>query len=624
MTLVFIAGLGIFPWLVMGPLGERFEGITPRLLVFALVVAGGAAILKGINPRGSWAACLLASALLNGFVYKLAAYIPEISTYPFSLGWSEASRFYYASLFFSERIYGVDVPPSVLHPTRYLLQAIPFITPNAPLWLHRAWQVFMWVATTLATGWLLARRIKLSVISYQSAVGGQRSAIGGQQPTVNRPPSTVHHPLSTDHCLLITLFSFLFLLQGPVYYHLLIMVILVLWGVDTRRFWRSLAVVLVASAWAGISRINWFPVPGMLAAALYFLEVSFQRSAVNRQPSTVNHLPSPVSRRLFSIVVYLLPPVVWTLAGTAIAFLSQQAYIVLSGNPAEQFGSSFTSDLLWYRLLPNPTYKMGVLPSIGLASLPLGLVFLAYLWRFWRSYHPIRLLGLASILGVLLAGGIVVSVKIGGGSNLHNLDAYLVLLLVVGVYVFFGRFTGDLPSIPLPAWEGAFAGRWVMAAAFLAIIPPLLFAVTPGGPYPLRNAAQAQSDLDSLRSTVTQSVQNGGEVLFIDQRHLLTYGYIPNVPLVADYELVFLTEMGMSDSAPYLARFHDDLAQHRFALIITHPLSIHFQGRSHEFGEENDSWVRQVSEPLLCDYAPVLNLPDVNVTVYAPRAESCR
>jgi len=44
---------------------------------------------------------------------------------------------------------------------------------------------------------------------------------------------------------------------------------------------------------------------------------------------------------------------------------------------------------------------------------------------------------------VLLAGGLVVSTKIGGGSNLHNLDAYLTLLLVVGGWCYYTRTNPD-------------------------------------------------------------------------------------------------------------------------------------------------------------------------------------
>ena len=41
---------------------------------------------------------------------------------------------------------------------------------------------------------------------------------------------------------------------------------------------------------------------------------------------------------------------------------------------------------------------------------------------------------------MFFGGGLAVSVKIGGGTNLHNLDAYMVLLLVATAELGFGRF----------------------------------------------------------------------------------------------------------------------------------------------------------------------------------------
>jgi len=64
---------------------------------------------------GNWGKYLATSVLLIAFCAKIATFFPEVSTYPFSLGWSEASRYYYASLFLSKQIYGIDTPPSVLH-----------------------------------------------------------------------------------------------------------------------------------------------------------------------------------------------------------------------------------------------------------------------------------------------------------------------------------------------------------------------------------------------------------------------------------------------------------------------------------------------------------------------------
>ena len=49
--------------------------------------------------------------------------------------------------------------------------------------------------------------------------------------------------------------------------------------------------------------------------------------------------------------------------------------------------------------------------------------------------HLLRLGLIFAALLVLFAGGLVVSMKIGGGVDIHNLDAYLSLLLIVTVYL---------------------------------------------------------------------------------------------------------------------------------------------------------------------------------------------
>ena len=76
--------------------------------------------------------------------------------------------------------------------------------------------------------------------------------------------------------MLFTGWGFLYLLQVPVYFHLLVCVFLVLAGFVSKDPKIRLASVLLASAWAGISRINWFPLPGFLAAVLYILETRME------------------------------------------------------------------------------------------------------------------------------------------------------------------------------------------------------------------------------------------------------------------------------------------------------------------------------------------------------------
>jgi hypothetical protein len=69
-----------------------------------------------------------------------------------------------------------------------------------------------------------------------------------------------------------------------------------------------------------------------------------------------------------------------------------------------------------------------------------------------------------------------------------------------------------------------------------------------------------------------------------------------------------------------LDRFHSALRDHRYDLIVSEPLKIQVQGRSHAFGEENDAWVREVSGPALCFYEPVLTIEEAAVQILVPRA----
>jgi len=579
--IIYILSFALFPWLVLSPTISLLTNTPLRLGIFCLLSFGGAFLFRRAWPQHGWGASLLLTTLGYGTVYKLASFIPDISTYPFSLGWSEGSRYYYASLWLSKHVYGLSIPPSILHPSRYLLQSIPFLLPGSTLWLNRLWQVILWVTTASLTSWLLVRRLDL--------------------PARNK---------SLVITLGMTFWGFLFIFQGPIYYHLLFMVILILWGFDGTRFWRTLILVIIASLWAGISRVNWLPVPGLLASALYLLEVK----AIGK-----------------SLWRYLFPPIIWVLVGTCTAYASQQAYKLLSGNPQAWFGSSFTSDLLWYRLLPNPTFPLGILPSAFLVSLPLiGLMSLRLIKR-WREFHRMRIFGLAAILCVLFTGGVIVSVKIGGGSNLHNLDAYLTLLLVIGSYIFFDRFQPDYPTRldeNVQDRTSSVSNRLFRLSESIfiagALIIPLYFTLSTGGQRPKRDFTAAQAALQTINTAAQQVADHAGEVLFISQRQLLTFNEVQNVPLVPEDELVFLMEMAMSDNAAYMDAFHADISNQRFDLIVSEPLVIQYQGRSHSFGEENDAWVRSVSEPVLCYYEPSIILDSVGVVLYTPRLNPCK
>ncbi len=561
-SLLVIAILG-FPVLVLGLMGDLLIDVFPRFLAFGLLVFLGSMCLKALFPRLSARGAGITTSLIMAFVYHIASLLIQVTDYPFSLSWSETSRYYLGSLFAAQKIYGMQIPPSVLHPTRYLMQSVLFFVGDLPLWGHRLWQVGLWAICAIWAAYLIARRLRFQ----------------------NR--------LMT---FLVALWVYLSLFQGPVYYHLLVPVIIILGWFDPRKFWRGLFLVILASAWAGISRVNWFPVPAMLAAALYILE--------EKQGD------APLWR-------YLTPPAVWGIVGVSIAFASQTLYMFVSGNDPDAFTSSFTSDLLWYRLFPNVTYPLGMIINVLLVSFPLLWVLVARFWKSRGGWSAIRVLGLWGMIIVLLLGGLVVSVKIGGGSNLHNMDAYLVLLVVVGGYVYFYRFVNEQ--------NGASKTVYYWPRTLILVAIPVFLAVRSGAPLDLPAPRVVAASLDALHQHVNHAARDGGDVLFISQRHLLHFDDAVDVPLIPEYEKVFFMEMVMSKNPAYLNNFYDDLQSQRFAAIVSDQALEHYKGRDEAWSEEHNVWVQFVSRPLLCYYQPRLTLRVVHAQVLFPRpnVEGC-
>jgi hypothetical protein len=504
------------------------------------------------------------SLLALASVYLAATFLNQAQDFPFSLEWSEVSRYYQASFYFSQQVYGVNLPLPITHPSRYLLQSLPFLISESPLWLHRLWQALLWVGMPLLTAWILARRLRL-------------------QPSYLRWGFVA--------------WAFLFLMQGAVFYHLLPCVFLVLLGFDKDRPWRSFAFIALASAWAGISRINWVPLPGALAALMYLLEA---RPARGRSALSLG---------------YLWQPVCYAIGGGLVALGAYALYIVSSGNPDPgQFGSPFVSALLWERLWPNSVFPLGILPGILLVSAPLFVVAVLLLRQKGASLGLWRSIGAAALLLLFFAGGLVVSVKIGGGTNLHNMDGYLVLLLVAASAFAFGSYAPEESrGTPL-----ALIVYPVVLAALLVI--PICFAVLGGAALDLPERQETALVLSQIRSATDEAMAQGGEVLFISQRHLLTFHLVGNVPLVHEYEKLFLMEMAISHNAPYLSRFAKDIDEQRFTLIVTDPLFNNIVEVSQDpLAPENNAWVRTVGRPLLCAYFPIATFSNPAIQLLVPR-----
>jgi hypothetical protein len=340
--------------------------------------------------------------------------------------------------------------------------------------------------------------------------------------------------------------------------------------------------------------------PAMIAIAIYLLETPFP--------------PASGKRTSFKeLAKYLSMPFLWAIAGLASALFAQWAYVYISGNAenSEAFTSSFTSDLLWYRLWPNVNFPLGVIPAILIISGPLLIIFILAA-KQWKSLHPVRWLGLIAMLVAMFSGSAVVSTKIGGGGDLHNMDTYAVLVSVVALYFFGGSFRAQErepsgPIRPVPVY-------------LIALVLPLLILIPMLRPYPEYNQERNQQAHQQLVETVN-TLGEQGPVLFINDRQVLALGEA-DVPLVYDYEVVTLMEMAMSGNQAYIDKFHDDLANHRFAAIVAgrQNLAIKQDG---VFAEENNVWNTYVSPYILCYYesSQTIEADRTHLEIFVPRTQ---
>lgn len=561
--------IAAYCWLVYGFYGRFLTSTFTRLTLFAFFALALAALFATWRRGTPWLQNLLIAVLGLALLHNASTFFIEVNNYPFSLAWSEVSRYYQASFYFSASVYGVELPLPVTHPSRYLLQSLPFAFGDLPIWVHRFWQSLLWMLMPAITAWALLRRLKI------------RS-----------------QPLAW----LFGAWVFLYLMQGAVFYHLLPAVFIVLLTFDRRRPWRSFAFMALAAAWAGISRINWAPFPGALAALLYLLDA-----------------PLPAGRTPFNLA-YWRQPALHFVGGGLVALGAYWLYIQTSGvEDLSQFSSSFTSALLWERLGPNSAFPPGILPGILLVSSALVILIVRRLRQPRATLGRWRTLAVLLILLVFFAGGLVVSVKIGGGTNLHNMDAYMVLLLVFGAHLLFGRYTPQ----GSPAPSEALNLRWRLVA--WAVLLPVIFAVLPGAPPNLPDEQLVQRALERIRAYVDEANAQNREVLFISERHLLTF-HMVDAPLVHEYEKLFLMEMAISNNSAYLAAFEDDLEDKRFEYIITDPLNLFLRESEQDpLYPENNTWVQEISTRVLCHYREVVSFDPLGIQILEPRyADPCR
>lgn len=587
--LIFVLPVWFFQYT---PWGLVFNDIYIRILIWALVVFMLAFFIKRGNVLFGWTEFLVA-ILLTSSEFVIAIPFMNVTDYPFSLGWSEGNRMWDYSILFGRRLYDYPADKGIIvliDIGRQFVGGLPFMIPGLTIEMER-----FWVALTVLIPYLL---LGLAIFSFTHS--------------------------DTKVWLLATLWVLIFLKQGPIHSPL------VLCAAVTALLWRKslwLAVPLIAMTGyiAEESRFTWVFAPGLWLGMLELAGASLQNNKIDL-------------KSWYRAVIVGLTGLAGGQFGQKVAGLvagNTNVSTATSVNSVVSVVSSPPEPLLWYRLLPNATYGYGILVGLLIAVFPL-VALLLYLvatkkWRvnIWQALIVI------TPLAAFLVVGIIVSTKIGGGGDLHNMDMFLIGLMFTAVIAWQKGGGKWLENIDLsPLWvkivlvllfalPGVQSLRDMRSFSFADDVSWLVtLADMPSGKdldmQPSRETANLA--LETIRAEIALAQSQGREVLFMDQRQLLTFGYITDVPLVPEYEKKILMNEALGSRAQYFEAFYRDLLEHRFGLIITEPLRTPVKDSSYQFGEENNAWVTWVSNPVLCYYEPKITLKEVGVQLLVPKS----
>lgn len=578
----------VLPWFFIfySPWGELFSGFFARSVLYILAVAMTALLLtRGRAQLVSWKAFLLALLFVAcGLV--LGDWFVRVTDYPLALHWSEGNRLWDYSILFGRARYNfpTDQPIFVwIDPGRQTLWGLPFLLPDLTIVGARFWNALLGTLPYALLGWFAFRPLKQA----------------------------------RAHWALAGLWALVFLNQGPIYAPLILSAILVAF---TRRKPLLLAIPLVAlaGAYAGASRFTWSFAPAMWAVLLTLSDAVLQHGKISAPAwlrAGVLGLSGLWSRgvpMLMGILSSVLAPP--AAPNVVDATPGAQGVSSVQGLQATITGQPYA----WLRLLPNDVFPPGIVLGILAAAGPL-VFLLIYLARggHWKTLPLERLAWVGSLLAFLVVG-LVASAKVGGGADLHNLDMLLVsLVLVAGIAWEAGVYKH------LSEWVQT--QRVVQAALTAMLLIPGLFPLYSGYPLNLPDDARMQYVMQRIDSNVACAAQYG-PVLFLDQRQLLTFRYQQQVPLHPEYEKKYVMDQALSANEAFFQQFVEDLAAHKYALIVGELEDTILRGRNPDYGdslaEENNAWKRWVSLSLLRYYESVHDFRDAGVETFMPIGRS--
>jgi hypothetical protein len=506
------------------------------------------------------------------------------------------------SLLFGKHLYIYppgNAPSAYLDLGRQLVGGLPFLLPQVSLGVERFWLALMAILPYLLLGWLTFR------------------------------PAEKTGNLSW---ILAGIWGFMFLNQGPIHAPLLVCAILV--AIAWRQpLWAAVPLLAIAGYFAQVSRSTYVFAPAMWAVMLEFGGAILDKDRV--RPGAWGRAVSIGLAGLFG-GIFGSQFIAAIKSNAPIAASSGTVAGVVTGAAVNTVNSAITDQpLLWYRLFPNATYGNGILLGLLIAVGPVIFILLSLTAKYWKL-NLLQKLSILLPLFAFLAVGLIVSTKIGGGGDLHNMDMFLIALMFSVALAWKAGGAQWMAAIQKEkVWMQAAVLLLIAIPAFqpLMALRPLSFAKDADwlavladvgkpkdlGSLPSDNAIK--SNLQELSDAV-KTAKGQGEVLFMDQRQLLTFGYIKDVMLVSEYEKKLMMDEALSSNAAYFRPFYTDLASHRFSLIISDPLRTPIKDSEYGFGEENNAWVKWIAKPILCYYEEKDTLLDVHVEMLVPRQGS--
>ena len=577
--------------------GLVFKGIYFRLFIWALLITLLAIIFtQEKNKLISWQALLL-SILLSSTIFTLASVFSNVTDYPFNLYWSDGNRLWDYSVMFGRHLYNYPAGEPInafISSGRQFLWGLPFLLPRTTILFNRFWSALVLSLPYAILGW----------IAFKA------------------------EPSRKKEWILVGLWAFLFLNQGPIYSPLVLSAILVAiaWN---RPLWLAMPLIAFAGYYAQITRWTWEFAPAIWAGML-----SLNGIRLNGARLSLRHWARAVSLALAGISIWYLFPIIQNVWHSRTNLASGIGNAV-AGTVSSVQASTSKQPLLWSRLLPNDTYPEGILGGLFIAILPLTILLIFLLKeKYWQPSLWQKLAMLGSLVPFLVVG-LIISIKIGGGNNLHNLDMFLIALLFVATIAWNNggsRLFREMEQHPL--WLKITLVLLVALPAFpsvrtleprLSLTEAEIQQVQILSDRELINTLPGEEEINDaiwyIRHAINDAEEKEGEILFIDQRQLLTFGYVPKIPLVPEYEKKRMMNEAMSSNASYFEPYYQDLAAHRFSLIISEPLKVNLKGEEGVFAAENDLWTKWVAAPTLCYYEPLETLRSVYIQLLIPRQE---